>query len=164
MSLVTSLENTDVAYGTLVEPDGNVTLYGFQLAQTVDGSKDYATYEHSGSSCKPDGTITFNVRLRKGYIVGQTKYEFAPITGADILEMSYPCLRGASGSPVFEHTNLSAVGVMVQNVDHELAPTQLIRAVDDDGELIEEIKYSIPQGIAVSMTTLNSQLNRHQRH
>jgi hypothetical protein len=54
--------------------------------------------------------------------------------------------------------------MFVQNVDHELAPTQLIRNVDDSGNLIEEIRYSIPQGIAISASTLNQELDIHVRH
>ncbi len=161
---VTALEHTDAAFGVLEATEGNTSLYGFQIAQNIDSSKDCATYEHSGTRCRPDGSIYFNVRLRKGYIIAQSKYEFGVIEGSDILEMSYPCLLGASGSPVFEHTNLGVVGLMVQNVDHDLAPSQVITNRDDDGELVEEIKYTIPEGIAISVSTLNAELNRHQMH
>lgn len=161
---VTPFEHTDAAYGTIGNVEGNNILYGFQLNQTVDGSKAYENYEHSGTACRNDGSISFNVRLRKGYIIAQSKYEFGAIEGSDILEMSYPCLLGASGSPVFEHTNLGVVGMMVQNVDHDLAPSQVISNRDDDGNMIEEIKYTIPEGIAISVTTLNTELTRHQMH
>jgi hypothetical protein len=82
------------------------------------------------------------------------------LAGAKIIEMSYPCLLGASGSPVFDRTGAEVAGIMVQNVDHELAPTQLIQARDSDGNLIEEIRYLMPQAVAISAETLNAELDR----
>ncbi len=162
---VTLSPSTDIAYGTL-HSDENIQLPGFQIVRKIKISSDYATFEHSGTGSKHDGSgILFNVRLRKGYIVSHDKYEHGgDLLGSDVLEMSYPCLRGASGSPVFDQHSLELAGLLVQNVDHELAPTQLIRAVDDNGELIEEIKYTIPQGIAISAVTLNQELDIHVLH
>ncbi|HUD07163.1 MAG TPA: serine protease [Candidatus Saccharimonadales bacterium] len=158
-------DSTDLAFGTLL-PENDVTIPGFQIARTVPINTDCSTLEHSGTGRNVSaGGMLYNVRYRRGNIVSSGKYEYEGILSeSTVFEMSYPCLWGASGSPVFNSATLELVGMMVQNVDHELAPSQLIKAVDDEGQLIEEIKYTIPQGIALSAVTINSELDVHVLH
>jgi hypothetical protein len=56
-------------------------------------------------------------------------------------ELSYPALKGASGAPVFLEHGLAVVGVIVANHERELMPAQILRAVGEDGALIEEARY-----------------------
>jgi hypothetical protein len=161
---ITQSANTDIAYGS-VATEGNLSLPGFQIASSIKASADYVTLEHSGTRAKPEGGLSTSLSIRKGYIVSQGTYDLpGDLLGSKILEMSYQCLKGASGSPVFDHTNCEVAGIMVQNVNHELDPTQISQTVDDQGNIIEEIKYLMPQAVAISAETLNEELNYHMRH
>jgi hypothetical protein len=57
-----------------------------------------------------------------------------------------------------EHTNL-LTGVVVANVERELLPAQVIRAVRDDGSPLEEIRYFLPNGLAVAYMHVSEILN-----
>lgn len=67
-----------------------------------------------------------------------------------MLEVSFPALRGASGAPVFTWTPpYSMFGVLSQNYARELHPAQVERIVGDNGEMQEEQRFYLPQGLAV---------------
>jgi hypothetical protein len=66
----------------------------------------------------------------------------------DMLELSFPALRGASGAPVVEirGTALFAHGVIVANTEHHLLPAHIETVLDSKNQLLEERKYFLPQG------------------
>ena len=96
-----------------------------------------------------------NPLLRKGYAV-QRRVGLHPFLPAlDMLELSYPALSGASGAPVFTLSNRTVVGVMVANWARELLPAHILRTFSESGEVIEEEKYFLPNGLAVSFPAIH---------
>jgi len=75
--------------------------------------------------------------------------------GDTMLELSFPALRGASGAPVVSIGNEVVVwGIIVANWSNDLLPTQVEKVVEGD-TTIEEIKYLLPQAIAVNVKHLS---------
>ncbi len=72
--------------------------------------------------------------------------------GHRMLELSFPALKGASGSAVFElrNTQILIHGVLVANVQRHLLPAQIETVLDEENEILEERKYFLPQGAAVN--------------
>jgi hypothetical protein len=74
--------------------------------------------------------------------------------GENMLEVSFAALRGASGAPVVYADSYELLGMLVGNADYELHPTHVYRCLDDDDKLIEEARYLLPQGLAVSVQNI----------
>lgn len=75
--------------------------------------------------------------------------------GDTMLELSFPALRGASGAPVVSINNDVVVwGIIVANFSYHLMPAQVEKVVEGD-KTIEEIKYVLPQAIAVNVKHLS---------
>jgi len=72
--------------------------------------------------------------------------------GEDMLELSFPVLRGASGSVVANASTFLVYGVVVANVSYELLPAQIETVLDERNNLIEERRFMLPQGLAVNAT------------
>jgi hypothetical protein len=70
------------------------------------------------------------------------------------LELSFPALKGASGAPVVVEVSGVVVGMIVENVQHELLPSHIER-VTDGAKHVEEIKYVLPSAKAISWKHLN---------
>jgi len=45
--------------------------------------------------------------------------------GDGILELSFPALRGASGSPILSNSEFQLLGIVIANVEYHLLPTQI---------------------------------------
>jgi len=77
--------------------------------------------------------------------------------GHDSLEVSFPALDGASGSPILCPSQGFAVwGVVKANIGHHLLPAQIERVYGADGMLIEETKFMLPQALAINVRHLNN--------
>jgi hypothetical protein len=77
--------------------------------------------------------------------------------GHDSLEVSFPALDGASGSPILCPSQGFAVwGVVKANIGHHLLPAQMERVYGGDGMLIEETKFILPQALAINVRHLNN--------
>ena len=76
--------------------------------------------------------------------------------GENMLELSFPALKGASGSAVVEilHSQLIVHGVVVANVERHLLPAQIETVLDEKNEILEERKYFLPQAAAVNSVHL----------
>ena len=70
------------------------------------------------------------------------------------LEVSFPALRGASGAPVFTSNGFVCVGMMIGNMSYHLMLAQIETVFDDAGKPIEEVRYMLPQGIAVGVEAI----------
>jgi len=148
VSAIELSEKYDIAFGFLeMSQESALTLPGLKLAAECNRNANIINIEFSAA-----GSGSLFQSIRKGNIVYIHDWPGeGDLKGVNIMETSFACLKGASGSPVIDlGKNDYAIGIMIQNVDHELAPTQLVKAVNDDGSLIEEIKYMMPQGIAIS--------------
>ena len=73
--------------------------------------------------------------------------------GASMLELSFPALKGASGAPVMSG-QFELWGVIIANVNHHLLPAQIETIYDDDGRVVEETQYMLPQGLAVHVNVI----------
>jgi Trypsin-like peptidase domain len=70
--------------------------------------------------------------------------------GDHMLELSFPALMGASGSPVMElYPPYALWGIVKENVATELMPAQVERVVDDQGLVEEETKFLLPHALAI---------------
>jgi len=144
----------DLAVGTFTGEN----IQGLHLHSGVlSGNADLATYEHSGSistdSEEPE-IARVTPLLRKGHAVQRRRGLRLFYPTIDMLELSYPALKGASGAPVFTEQGLAVVGVVVANVERELLPAQVLRSVTETGELQEEVLYFLPNALAVGPPSL----------
>ncbi len=72
--------------------------------------------------------------------------------GADMLELSFPALKGASGAPVvLAHHPFPLLGVIAANVDTELLPAQIETILDPKGNIEEQRRYFLPRALAINV-------------
>ena len=90
-------------------------------------------------------------------LVNQTEL-YGP-AGESMLELSFPALRGASGAPVLSSNGFQVLGVIKANIGYQLLPAQVDTVVDDLGNMTEEIKYYLPQGLAVNPSVVTDFLS-----
>lgn len=77
------------------------------------------------------------------------------LAGEGILELSFPALKGASGSPVIDIKNrYSLWGIIIANAQYHLLPSQIESILNQNGKVEEEIKYILPQALAVNVRHL----------
>lgn len=82
--------------------------------------------------------------------------------GEDILELSFPALRGASGAPVVSNDdNFNLQGVIIANVNYHLLPAQIESILDEKNEVLEETQFMLPQALAVNVKHVRALLERH---
>jgi len=82
--------------------------------------------------------------------------------GEEALELSFPALRGASGSPVLSNTTFRLWGIVIANVSYHLLPAQIETVIDEDGQLAGAMQFMLPQGIAVHVKHLRNLLAQRQ--
>jgi S1-C subfamily serine protease len=86
---------------------------------------------------------------RLGNVTRSMAVDFLGAAGEDALELSFPALRGASGSPVLNQ-QLEVIGLVVANASYHLLPAQIESVIDEKNKVTEEIKYMLPQALAVN--------------
>ena len=87
-----------------------------------------------------------------------------------VLELSFPAFRGASGAPVMFHEtgtrvlmgqeSYGIVGVIVANASYHLLPAQIESVIDVENNYVEEIRYMLPQALAVNIQHLRPMYER----
>ena len=93
------------------------------------------------------GNVTRTMNMKKEY----------GLAGDTILELSFPALRGASGSPVLcPGRNYELWGIVIANVSYHLLPAQIENVLTEDSKMEEEIKFMLPQALAVNVKHLRS--------
>lgn len=140
----------DLALGCQAQPG----LGGFRVhAGALSINRDVITIEHSGGF-RPDQdepeTSSVAPLLRKGHVVQAQVGLHPSFPSVRMLELSYPALKGASGSPVLNESGAEVLGVVVANRERELMPAQILTAVKEDGTSIEEVRYFLPNALAVA--------------
>jgi len=103
-------------------------------------------------------TLLFEPCSRKGHVVRYYKSTYPESIPTQCLELSFPALKGASGALVLVEHGGSVIGMIVQNIGHELLPAQ-IETVTEAGQYTEEIKYFLPSGKAISWVHLTEFVN-----
>ncbi len=79
--------------------------------------------------------------------------------GDDVLELSFPALKGASGAPVIYRGSFELCGIILQNVQYELLPLQIETVLDEKNDILEERKYMLPQALALNIKHIRRVLN-----
>lgn len=138
--------HSDVAAAELLDPDE--CTQGFALADDTPLNTDVCSIEYSPTRHDSSGVWVLH-SFRRGHVVRRDLAPAGPASGRPVLLLSYPALRGASGSPVFDATTKHVHGMLIANVEQELMPAQVETVTDDEGKAIEERKYFLPEGQAV---------------
>jgi Trypsin-like peptidase domain len=104
------------------------------------------------------GRIHFSSATRIGNVTRCLDIAEGPSdAGHDSLEVSFPALAGASGSPILCPSQGFAVwGVVKENIGHHLLPAQIERGHCGDNMLTEETKLMLPQALAINVRHLNN--------
>lgn len=118
------------------------------------GIEQVYCYEYSRSFMARSGDFFAEASTRIGNVVRYIDDLREPPTfPPNCLELSFPAVRGASGAPVLAHRDRwVVVGIVKTNVSYELLPIETTRVVDeiDEKPISEEVKYYLPQGLAVN--------------
>jgi hypothetical protein len=120
-------------------------------------NRDVLAVEFSGthSQLTESGqkALIFNPYFRKGHVICHYESVFPTSIPTFYMDLSFPALKGASGAPVIVEIGGSVIGMVLGNIERELLPAQIER-VTQDGSHIEEIKYFLPAGQAISWVHL----------
>ncbi len=119
-------------------------------------TKPIYCYEY-GTTLNIGSKIAISPATRMGNITRLLdKRDTYGLAGKDMLELSFPALKGASGSPVVSiEEELILLGIVVGNVSYHLMPAQIETILDQNNEYLEEVKYLMPQALAVNVKHLN---------
>lgn len=119
---------------------------------------DVLTMEFSKTSRKelPDGSTALNILAshQKGHVIARYYDDYQPHR-PQVIELSFPALGGASGAPVITEKYGTVCGLIVANRGTEILPAQIVKTEDEDGST-EEIKYFLPNGLAIDWEHLIS--------
>ena len=117
------------------------------------------SYEYGTSQPLGDATV-ISPATRMGNVTRtRNLQEIYGEAGDAMLELSFPALRGASGAPVVSMVNEVVLwGIIVANTSYHLLSAQIEKVAEGD-TTIEEIKYLLPQAIAVNVKHLSEFFN-----
>lgn len=77
--------------------------------------------------------------------------------GDEILELSFPALKGASGAPIVSNDDkFQLQGIIIANVSYHLLPAQISSVLDEDNQILEETQFMLPQALAVNVKHVQS--------
>jgi hypothetical protein len=82
------------------------------------------------------------------------------LAGDEALELSFPALRGASGAPVMKNADYTLWGVIIANVSYHLLPAQIETVLTEDGTMVEETRFMMPQAVPVNVKHVRQLLQR----
>jgi hypothetical protein len=121
---------------------------------------DVLTYEYSTTREEED-RIRLSPAARRGHITRMLTVDRLGQAGHNALEVSFPAVRGSSGAPLmYEHRGFHIIGVLVSNAEYHLLPAHVQIALNAANTLLDEVKYFLPQGIAVNIRHLRSMYER----
>jgi hypothetical protein len=81
------------------------------------------------------------------------------LAGDEMLELSFPALRGASGAAVMSWTPpFTLFGIVIANTSYHLLPAQIESVLDESNQIYEETKFMLPQALAVNVKHLSNLL------
>ena len=137
--------------------------YSFPLAEDHDitinqlvCAFEYSTTEIAGRK------INFTPANRMGNVTrARNLNDIYGKSGEEMLELSFPALKGASGAPVvLNKTPFPLWGVVKSNVAREVMPAQIEKILDESGEITEETKFYLPQGLAIHVKHVRNMMKR----
>ncbi len=141
-------------------PDTDLALLdvsGYQVPNPIQLAEDDEIRTNVQAICFEYGTtrteghiINLAPATRLGNVTRELKlHSQFGAAGDEMLELSFPALRGASGSPVMSGVTFRLWGVVVANVSYHLLPAQIESVIEPGGQKIEETRYLLPQALAV---------------
>jgi hypothetical protein len=80
---------------------------------------------------------------------------------ASYIDVSYPALKGASGAPVVNELSGHVLGMIVGNVENQLAPDEIERTQRSDGTKDQIIRYFLPSAHAIRASHLRDVLTEY---
>lgn len=112
---------------------------------------DFVCCFEYGTTIVAGNKINFSPANRLGNITRfRNMTDRYKLAGDHMLELSFPAMKGASGAPVMNwRPPFKLFGVVTANVGYELLPAQIEKIVDDSGNISEETKFYLPQGLAI---------------
>lgn len=78
----------------------------------------------------------------------------------DALEVSFPALRGASGAPLLTNDGFVVIGMLVGNMSYHLLPSQVETAIDENGKVVEEVKFMLPVAVAAHANSIKQSYDK----
>ncbi len=118
------------------------------------------TLEYSTTVVK-DGRYVLSPAVRVGNVTRNFRkadvLKVPPMAREDLIEVSFPALTGASGSPIMPVNKMALWGILLANVDYQLLPVKFYKAEYDSKE-VEETYYMAPMGIAVHVRHIRDML------
>ena len=142
--------NSDVDLALLDVP-GYSPETGISLAQDdeIIHNRQVVTYEY-GTTYNKGNEIHLAPATRVGNVTRLINVSDSyGKAGKNALELSFPALRGASGSPILSNHEFHLWGIIIANVNYHLLPAQIESVLDKSGEIIEDTNFMLPQAIAV---------------
>ena len=131
------------------------------FGKPITSNVQVLTFEYSRTTVS-GGRIALSSSTRLGNVVSSPKkVEMLGDAGVDALELSFPALKGASGAPVIDCRNWDLWGLIIANVSYELLPLQIETVLDQRNNILEEVKYMLPQAVAVNIKHLETMYRRH---
>jgi hypothetical protein len=138
--------------------------------EPVHTNNTLMTFEY-GTTRTEGARIDLNPATRLGHMTRMIDLtETHGPAGLGAFELSFPALRGASGAPVmFDETGtrvlmgqkgFQIVGVIVSNASYHLLPAQIESVIDIENNYAEEIRYMLPQAVAVNINHLRPMYER----
>ena len=104
--------------------------------------------------------VRFSPASRIGNVIRSfSKLELLGRELVDALEISFPALRGASGAPILTNDGFVVIGMLVGNMSYHLLPAQIETATDENGKVIEEVKYMLPVAVATHVNSIRQAID-----
>lgn len=145
----------------LLQAPGWPARHFFTLANDteINHTQLVCCLEYSQTLTVP-GVITYDPAVRLGNVtqLKDLTGEYGK-AGDSMLVLSFPALKGASGAPVFSHSDNHLWGIVTANWSFELVPVQVETVLDEKGQLVEERKYLLPQALAIHVKHLRAILH-----
>ena len=124
--------------------------------QGINPNKTIVSYEY-GMTYTAGNMVHVSPATRLGNvtrIVDRTDHYGA--AGRQMLELSFPALRGASGAPVLSNEGFKLLGMIIANVSLHLLPAQIETIYDESGKIEENTQFMLPQALAVNVAEIRT--------
>jgi len=130
----------------------------FYLAKEVSSLNDPVCCFEYGTTRQYGDRWDFDPAMRTGNITRILReLPGRPHAGDQVLELSFPALLGASGSPVFTNpaivptSGLTLLGIVIENVGYHLLPVHIETILDEKNQILRETQFLLPQAIAINV-------------
>jgi V8-like Glu-specific endopeptidase len=131
VSKVRFSENFDIALGQAEIEKIVDNIEHLELAEkNAPLNQDILTLEFSATrtvTAEASREIQLIPSHRKGYVIRYYTSDYPEAVPTEVLDLSFPALKGASGAPVIDEKDGRVIGLIVANVERHLLPAQIER-------------------------------------